>query len=66
MAMADLIREFAGLAKERQKDLVRVAQERAHAGKCFLCSWITKQERFEDFPRDARVVHLMLDCAGVQ
>lgn len=63
MASQEIINRFLALSKEQQKRLVDIAKERAESGKCFLCSWIISKVRFDDFPRDARIAHLILDCS---
>ena len=60
--MREVIDRFFKLSKHEQARLLDIAKERAESGKCFLCSWIVKKNRFDDFPRDARIVHLMIDC----
>lgn len=58
-----LIQEFLNLAKEQQAERVSIAKQHADSCACFLCKWIVRKIRFEDFPRDGRMKHLMLCCA---
>lgn len=62
--MDPLARKFLDLPAPGPVVLLREAKRKAEQGICFLCSWITGKKRFEDFPRESRMVHLMLCCHG--
>ena len=49
-----------GLQDSERSQLIISAKERA--GSCFLCGWIVEKKNFEDFPRAARMEHLILCC----
>ena len=58
-----LVQEFLDLTPEEKTARVARAKEKAEAGICFLCAWIIRKVRFEDFPREGRMKHLALCCA---
>ncbi len=63
--MDNLAQEFLSLSEQDRFALVREAKRKASEGICFLCKWISGKTRMEEFPRPARIVHLMLCCADV-
>ena len=62
--MEALAQEFMSLPEPAKVSLVREAKRKASQGLCFLCKWITEKIRLEEFPRQSRIVHLMLCCHG--
>lgn len=58
-----LVQEFLSMTKEEQARIVTIAHEKHKSGVCFLCSWIVKKIRMDDFPREGRIKHLVLCCA---
>jgi len=62
--MDALAQEFMALPEEKRFALVREAKRKASQGLCFLCKWITEKIRLEEFPRPARIAHLMLCCSS--
>ena len=64
MRPAGLVKEFLKLSEENRAKLISVARQKASLGICFLCAWIVEQKRFEEFPRDSRIQHLIICCSG--
>lgn len=58
------LQDFHLLSKGEQSLIAERAQRNAAGGLCFLCKWIIKKIRYEDFPKPSRIIHLLLCCYG--
>lgn len=65
-SVMSLVKEFLALPADQRAKLVSHAKQKATKGICFLCGWIVDKKRFEEFPREGRMAHLMLCCSGIQ
>lgn len=62
MTHALLVQEFLDMTPDAQAQCVAIAKRNHKRGICFLCSWIVKKIRFDDFSRASRMKHLVLCC----
>ena len=62
---SEMFKEFCALPREEKLKLLAIATRRAKMKACFMCKWIVDKKHLEDFPREARIAHLMLDCKPI-
>lgn len=62
MSTPTIAQEFDALDKQTAERLIEKASDQGKAGVCFMCKRIAEKTHKDEFPIEARKIHLML-CA---
>ena len=60
----ELYKQFMALSFDEKQKLLNRAKLNKERGTCFMCKRIVDKSHYNEFPKMARSVHLMLCCYG--